>query len=226
MIADVTRVLCIDPHPFVGEWLAHRLGQAGYHVHAVAAGAGEAVALADNHQASIVVLEASSPDGDAFSAADDLARRRPHVGVLFFTASLSARLVWQALDAGALAVFGKSDPPDAVVAGVRAVTRAAYAFGPSVLALCPELKRLDARPRGAERPSQSARPRAMGDLTLREQEVLRLLAQGLQRRDIASRIHRSPKTVDKHRAAVMRKLDIHDRAKLVLFAIREGIVTP
>lgn len=224
MLKETTRVLCVDPHPFVGEWLGRRLAEAGLELAATASNPDEALVLADMHQARVVVMEASATGVDPISITRDITRRRPHVRVVFLSAAVRTRLVWGALDAGAAGFFGKVDDPEAVIAGIRAVARDHYAFGPSVIAACPELRRLDGKPTRAMRPPEIERPAAIAELTLREQEVLRLLAQGFQRSDIANRIHRSPKTVDKHRAAVMRKLDIHDRAKLVLFAVREGLV--
>ncbi|HZW10255.1 MAG TPA: response regulator transcription factor [Phycisphaerales bacterium] len=224
MIKETTRVLCMDPHPLVGEWLRWRLGQAGLELTACSASPDEALALADRHEARVIVMEATAPGVDPLSIAGDLARRRQRLRIVFLSGSVRARLIWGALDAGASAYFGKADEPESIVAGIRAAARDLYAFGASVVAACPELRRLDGKPIRSLRPPEVERPSAIAELTLREQEVLRLLAQGYQRSDIANRIHRSPKTVDKHRAAVMRKLDIHDRAKLVLFAVREGLV--
>jgi DNA-binding NarL/FixJ family response regulator len=224
MMKESTKVLCLDPHPLVAEWLRWRLADVGLELAAKSVTPDDALALADQYEAKVVVMEASAPGVDPLSVAGDLSRRRSHVRIVFLSASVRDRLVWGALDAGATAFFGKSDDPESVVSGIRAASRDLYAFGASVVALCPELRRLDGKPIRALRPPEVERPSAIAELTLREQEVLRLLAQGYQRADIANRIHRSPKTVDKHRAAVMRKLDIHDRAKLVLFAVREGLV--
>ena len=64
----------------------------------------------------------------------------------------------------------------------------------------------------------------LDSLSPREQEVLRMIGRGMSRSEIAAALCRSPKTVDGHREKVMEKLDIHDRAELVRFAIREGLV--
>jgi DNA-binding NarL/FixJ family response regulator len=61
-------------------------------------------------------------------------------------------------------------------------------------------------------------------LTAREQQILRMIGKGMSRAEIAKTLHRSPKTVDAHRAAIMEKMDIHDRVELALYAVREGLV--
>ena len=86
-----------------------------------------------------------------------------------------------------------------------------FAFGPKVLETC--------RPEGdAKRPTTK-----LDLLTERERQVLRLIGKGMTRNDIAKSIHRSPKTVDNHRASIMTKLDIHDRVELARYAIAEGL---
>ena len=63
-------------------------------------------------------------------------------------------------------------------------------------------------------------------LTLREREVLQLIAEGCSNKDAAAKLHLSPKTVETHRRSIMEKLDLHNVAQLTRYAIREGIVSP
>lgn len=220
------RVVCVDDHWLVAEWLTERLQGAGFELSASITAADELISAVDNHDAGVVIMDVSLPGGDPFAMVADLDRRRPHVRTIFLSASVTAHNVRAALEARACGYFGKSDHPDEILAGVRATARDRYAFGSSVLAVCPQLRDLVGKPRRSTTAPELSADGGIASLTAREQEVLRLLAQGLQRTAIAERLHRSPKTVDKHRAAVMRKLDIHDRAELVLYAVREGFVTP
>lgn len=216
------RILCADPHPLVADWLRRAMDDA---VVEHLADTESLVDRAEEVEPDVVVTEACANGADPLTLTGDLTRSHPGIGVLVLSAAVRAPLVWSAIEAGVTAYFGKADPPQRIVRGVSAAASGSVAFGDSVLELCPELRRFEGQPRRAVRAPEIRRACPADALTLREQEVLRLLAQGLQRADIASRLHRSPKTVDKHRAAVMRKLDIHDRAKLVLFAVREGLVT-
>ena len=123
------------------------------------------------------------------------------------------RFIDRALDAGAWGYLSKSDDPDSVAEAIRQVRGGAFAFGPKVLERC--------QPPG---PGRAERPATKLDLlTPREVQILSLIGKGLSRVDIAEALHRSPKTVDNHRAAIMEKLGIRDRVELARYAISEGL---
>lgn len=140
--------------------------------------------------------------------------------------SVTVHNIRAALEARCCGYFGKSDHLDEIVAGVRSAAADRSAFGSSVLDVCPQLLSIVGKPRRSTPPPDLGGDAGVARLTPCEQEVVRLLGHGLHRAAIAEELHRRPKTVDAHRAAVIRKLDIHDRAELVLYAVGEGVVTP
>jgi DNA-binding NarL/FixJ family response regulator len=106
---------------------------------------------------------------------------------------------------------------DTIIDGIRQVHDGQFCFSPKVQERCQPAK---AGKRGKIEPP----PSKLDTLTPREQEVLRMIGKGLSRAEIAETMCRSPKTIDGHRESIMEKLGIHDRAELVRFAIREGLV--
>ncbi|MHC5025446.1 MAG: response regulator [Planctomycetota bacterium] len=206
------RVLSVDDHAFLGEGLKTRLEvEADIEFVGWIESADTLVASVREHEADVVLLDIEMPGRDPFDAVRDLKSASENTKVIFLSAYIRDTYLDEALQAGAWGYLGKSDEPDAVVAAIRQVMNDEFAFGPKVLESC--------RPEGtAERPTTK-----LDLLTERERQVLRLIGQGLSRNDIATSIHRSPKTVDNHRASIMTKLDIHDRVELARYAIAEGI---
>jgi DNA-binding NarL/FixJ family response regulator len=165
----------------------------------------------------IVLLDIEMPGCDPFEAADDVRRQYAETRVIFLSAYVRDHYINAAIKSGAWGYFSKADDTDAIVDGIRSAVRGKFAFGPKVQARC--------KPSQAPRRGEVTPPTTRLDaLSPREQEVLRLIGRGLGRSEIAEALCRSPKTVDGHREKIMEKLDIHDRAELVRFAIREGLV--
>lgn len=170
------------------------------------------------HKPDIVLLDIEMPGGDPFEALDDLRRAHPDVRAILLSAYVRDHYIDQAYKCGAWGYLSKSDASDAVVDGIRRVARGELAFSPEVLARTkPETK---PRKRG-EKPVVTSR---LASLTDRELQLLRMMAKGMSRTDIAEELCRSPMTVDNHRKSIMKKLEINDRAELVRFAIAEGLV--
>jgi DNA-binding NarL/FixJ family response regulator len=144
-------------------------------------------------------------------------RLHPETRVIILSAYVRDHYISAAFKAGAWGFFSKSDEVSQIIDGIRKVKRGEFAFGPKVQERCQPAK--NAR-RGQLAPPSSK----IESLTSREQEELRLIGKGLSRSEIAKTLSRSPKTIDGHRESIMEKLDIHDRAELVRFAIREGMV--
>jgi DNA-binding NarL/FixJ family response regulator len=228
------RVVSVEDHWLVSEWLQARLHHAGMKLVARLPSADQLVETCRDNPVDIVIVDITIPGSDPFVAVDALLRDMPGVNVLFLTASTSEHHLTAALNSGALGYFSKLDETASIVDGVRAVSAGRYAFGETILKRFPELnesvgktrQQTDMRRDSVTGDSGGNVEPGFAELTPREQEVLRLLGQGFQRSQIAKTLNRSPKTIDKHRAAIMRKLDINDRAKLVLYAVREGIVSP
>jgi two-component system response regulator NreC len=165
----------------------------------------------------IVLLDIEMPGPDPFEAADELRRHCPEVRTIFLSAYIRDHYISAAVKAGAWGYFSKSEDAVTLIKGIRRVAEGEFSFSPKVQERC--------RPTARARRGQLTPPSTKLDaLTAREQEVLRMIGRGMPRSEIAETLCRSPKTIDGHRESIMEKLNIHDRAELVRFAIREGLV--
>jgi two-component system response regulator NreC len=213
-----TRILCVDDHAFVAEGLRARLAmERDLEVVGWVSSADEAVDAAVAHAANLVILDIEMPGADAFDILAELRRRCPEVKVVILSAYVRDHYIDAALRGGAFGYVSKADDPDALIAAIRAASSGKFAMGPKVLERCQPSA---AETRGRAGPKSSR----LEQLTPRELQVLKLIARGMSRVQIARSIHRSPKTVDNHRAAIMQKLNISDRVELARFALSEGLV--
>ncbi len=212
------RVLCVDDHSFLIEGLAARFDlESDLEFVGSLPNAERLVSEVKESRPDIVLLDIEMPGPDPFEAADDLRRQCPDVRTVFLSAYVRDHYISAAVKAGAWGYFSKSEDADTIVKGIRRVAGGDFAFSPKVQERC--------RPaRGAKRGQVVPPSSKLEALTSREQEVLRMIGKGLTRSEIAETMCRSPKTIDGHRESIMEKLAIHDRAELVRFAIREGLV--
>lgn len=214
-----TRILSVDDHAFLIDGLQARIDvEDDMTLVGRLTSAEGLTAEVKRVQADVVLLDIEMPGPDSFEALDDLRRACPHARTIMLSAYVRDHYIDAAYKAGAWGYLLKSDPPDAIVEGVRAVTRGELAFSPDVERRAQPMTRKHAPDR--EKPVSR-----LGLLTTREQQILRMIAKGMSRTDIASELCRSPMTVDNHRKSIMKKLGINDRADLVRYAIAEGIVS-
>lgn len=211
------RVLCVDDHAFLAEGMKSRLSlEADMEFVGwleSAEGLPEAVRRL---QADVVLLDIEMPGPDVFEVVADLRRSNPQVRTIMLSAFVRDHYIDAAVKAGAWGYLSKSDTPGSVVNAIRKAVRDEFAFGPMVLERCGPGRST----RGERQDGPASR---LQDLTPRETQILRLIGKGMSRVEIATTIHRSPKTVDNHRAAIMLKLAIHDRVELARYALREGL---
>lgn len=216
MNATALRVLCVDDHAFIAEGLKARfalepdLEFAGWLPSTT-----DVLSRIAELRVSIVLLDIDLPGPDPFELLGDVARQFPEVRVLILSAHVRDQYIDAAIQAGAWGYLSKSDAPDEVVLAIRRAVRGEFAFGPRVQERC------HVAPRNTD--GAAKRSSRLDQLTPRELQLLRMIGKGLSRTRIAQLLHRSPKTVDNHRAAIMEKLGIRDRVELVRFAIREGL---
>lgn len=211
------RVLCVDDHAFLAEGMKSRLSlEADMEFVGwleSAEGLPEAVRRL---QADVVLLDIEMPGPDVFEVVADLRRSNPQVRTIMLSAFVRDHYIDAAVKAGAWGYLSKSDTPGSVIKAIRKAVRDEFAFGPMVLERCGPGRST----RGERQDGPASR---LQDLTPRETQILRLIGKGMSRVEIATTIHRSPKTVDNHRAAIMLKLAIHDRVELARYALREGL---
>lgn len=208
------RVLSVDDHAFMAEGLRSRLSlESDMELVGRLESADALVEEATRARADVILLDIEMPGRDPFEALQDLRRRCPDVKVIMFSAYVRDHYVDTAVKSGAWGYLSKSDSPDTVVEAIRKASGGEFAFGPKVL------ERVQPGEPGEHQGAASR----LETLTPTELSILRMIARGLSRVEIAKSMHRSPKTVDNHRAAMMEKLGIHSRVELARFAIREGL---
>jgi len=213
------RILVVDDHALVREMLATRLAAEDFlTVVGAVADADAAVATAGQTTPDVVLMDIDMPGMSAFDAVREIKALAPCARILFLSGYLNDSYIEQALVLEASGFLSKSESIDSIVAAVRAVARGRVCFSPEVQ------KRLVVDAGGAR--LATARHSRIEMLTDRERQILRYLAQGLTKKEIARVVGISPKTVDQHSAHLMGKLDIHDRVELARFAIREGLLEP
>jgi len=207
------RLLCVDDHAFLAEGIKTRLSlEEDMEFVGWIESVGELSREIRRTDANIVLLDIEMPGTDSFEVLRNIKREHAGTRVIMFSAFVRDHYIDAAVKGGAWGYVSKSDTPTSVVEAIRKVSRGEFGFGPKVLQRC--------RTGGRNGTEPSSR---LGQLSPRELGVLRLIAKGMSRTDIAETIHRSPKTVDNHRAAIMAKLKIHDRVELARFALREGL---
>lgn len=218
-MSDPCRILLVDDHSLFREGLRAILGSRPHFAVVGEAGTvAEAVRLAETLAPDVILLDISLPDGNGLEVLRRLEEegRRPRVLVV----SMHARLdgIAESFRAGALGYIVKDSGAEQLLQGLAAVWRGERYLDSAV---APEvLLRLDAY---AVRRSQGQDP-AYGSLTRREQQVLRLLAEGRSVADIAAALFISRKTVENHRANICGKLNLKNLAELVHYAARLGLI--
>lgn len=211
------RILLADDHTLVRETLGRWLANSdSITVIAQVSNSDDAITIAAREEPDIVVLDINMPGADVFEAARIIRIRSPKSKIIFLSAFHLDRYIEQALAAGALGYVTKGESPETLERAIRAVASGGVYFSPDVQARIV----IDV---SGPRLVDTAQTRA-SMLTPRELEVLRYLATGLSKKEIADKLDLSIGTINNHAANLMRKLDIHDRVKLTHFAIREGLI--
>jgi DNA-binding NarL/FixJ family response regulator len=179
----------------------------------------QAVALAEQLQPEIVILDITMPELNGLEAARQILKAVPGVQVLILSMHESEELVQDILDIGAQGYILKSDAGRELAAAVQAL-RGREPFFTSRVAQIALRAHLNKRHSGHAQPSPDGTP------TPREREVLQLLAEGKTNKAVASALGISVMTVETHRANIMHKLGAHSIADLVHYAVRNKIITP
>jgi DNA-binding NarL/FixJ family response regulator len=181
-----------------------------------AADGAEAIALARELGPDVVLMDVRMPNVDGIEATRRIVDGSEHAPrVLVLTTFDLDEYVYEALRAGASGFLLKDAPEEQLVSGIRIVAGGASLFAPAVT------RRLIERFAGGSPPVP---PAALGELTPRELEVLRLVARGLSNAEIAAELVLSEHTAKTHVAHILDKLDLRDRVQAVVLAYESGIV--
>jgi len=209
-------LLLVDDHTLLRKMLGDRLeNEPDMAVVGIVGNADDAVTEAIKLKPDIIMMDIDMPGLACFDAARTIGAQCPNTRIIFLSAFFNDRYIEQALVVEAAGYLTKSEPPESVVSAVRAAASGRSYFSPQVQS------RIVVGSNGT-RLALKKRSR-VSTLTERELEVLRYVARGMSKKQIAKTMHISAKTVNNHTTHVMAKLDIHDRVELARFAIREGL---
>jgi two-component system, NarL family, response regulator NreC len=208
-----TRVILADDHVMVRQSLRALLEREDFLVLGEAADGREAVRLVLSTNPDVAIMDISMPLFNGLDAAMELSRTYPNTKVILLTQHDEKPYVAQALRCGVKGYVLKNQAANDLVRAVREVSRGQVYLSPGVARAVVESY---ADPVRANDPP----------LSLRERQVLQLIAEGKTTKQIAKLLGVSAKTVESHRTKLMQKLDIHEIAGLARYAIRHGLVQP
>jgi DNA-binding NarL/FixJ family response regulator len=204
------RIVIADDHVIFRQGLLNLLRTADNIIVAGSAGTGsEAVALIEKERPDVAVLDISMPGLDGFSILEEAKKMSCPARIIFLTMHNDIPIVKRAIRRGAAGFVLKDNAFEDLIYAITAVYSGGVFISPSV----------SGRVVGNVEDDQKAPV-----LTVREREVLKLIASGLTNKQTASRLFISIKTVETHRTNLMQKLDIHTTADLVRYAMRTGIL--
>ena len=207
------RILLAEDHVMFRQGLRVLLEQAGMAVIGEASDGQEALRLAHEHRPDVAVLDIAMPHLNGLETARRLREAVPQTKIILLTMHTEEPYVLEALQAGAVGYVLKTQAAVDIVQAIREAMQGAIYLSPRVANAV-----VQAYLTGASLPPDP--------LTSREREILQHIAEGQTTKEIAAHLRLSVKTVESHRINLMRKLDMHETASLVRYAIRRGLTTP
>jgi DNA-binding NarL/FixJ family response regulator len=213
------RILVADDHEVVRRGLCALLqSRPEWDICGEAADGREAVEKSQNLKPDAVIIDIGMPTLNGLEATRRILKANPHIRVLVLTLHDSDQIIREVLDAGARGFLLKSDAARDLISAVQALRRDNTYFTSRVAEMVLE---------GYLKPPSKAVPLAplRSRLTPREREVVQLIAEGKSTKEVAVALQLSVKTAETHRSNIMRKLELHSVSDLVLYAVRNNIVT-
>jgi DNA-binding NarL/FixJ family response regulator len=208
------RILLADDHVLMRRGMRSLLEtEEDWAVCGEAANGREAVEMAVNLKPDIAVLDLSMPELNGLEAAREILQKVPQTEVLIFTMHETEELMREVLASGARGCVLKTDIEQHLVAAVRAVLQHSLYFSSKASQTLKGVLNKD----GGD-------PAAPDALTEREREIVQLLAQAKSNKEIAAALDISVRTVETHRATIMRKLEINSIVELVHYAVRKKLI--
>jgi two-component system response regulator NreC len=207
------RIVLADDHVLVRQGLKSLLEREKFQVVAEASDGQDAVRLSETHHPDIAVLDISMPTLNGIVAARELSRCCTKTKAILLTQHEEDQYIYEALEAGVKGYVLKNQVASDLIHAIQQVSRGEFYLSPGISRAVVEAYR-----------SKSDRP--VDPLTVRERQVLQLIAEGKSTKDTASLLGISVKTAESHRMRLMQKLDIHETASLVRYAVRRGLVEP
>lgn len=210
-----TRILICDDHTLFVEGIKAMLrNESSLEIVGEARDGRQAVELVKELKPDLLLMDVSMPDMNGFDATQRVRELDPNIKVLILTMHDEEELVARCLEAGAAGYIIKDAPASQLLYAIEMVKKGERYLSPVVL------KQVVAGYVKNSNVPQTSYDR----LSPREREVLKLLAEGLSVKEIATRLNLSVKTVDVHKTNLMKKIDVHDRTELIKYAIRQKLI--
>ncbi|MDD2316347.1 MAG: response regulator transcription factor [Desulfobacterales bacterium] len=218
-MAQQKSVLIVDDHPLFREGLKYIIGRnERFKVVGEAENAAGALHEAKKLNPDIILVDISLPDKSGIQLTYELKKQQPQVMIMIVSMHSKIDYIAEAFQAGAKGYVAKESAAERLVQGLEAIVNGEFFLDSSVsLQVVENLMKFpvkEARITDAE----------YGALTPREQEIMRMLAEGVGPKEIADKLCISPKTVENHRANIMKKLDLHSTMELVRYAAKLGLI--
>lgn len=207
----MVRILLADDHAVVREGVRSLLERNGHRVVAEASDGLEAVRLAQSTSCDVAVIDIGMPGLNGLDAARVMLQQRPALRIVLLTMYTEDAYVMQALRAGVRAYVLKTQAASDLLGAIQAAVAGETYLSPGIS-------------EGVIDAALSGNGMAADPLTARERQVLQLVSEGHTTKEVANVLGISVKTADTHRASIMRKLDIHETAGLVRYAVRSGLI--
>ncbi|HZT29095.1 MAG TPA: response regulator transcription factor [Bryobacteraceae bacterium] len=211
------RVLLVDDHTLFRQGIRTLIGaEPQMEVVGEAASAGDAIPKATELRPDVVLMDVGMPGVSCFEATRQIRRQRPETRILFLSMYDDDDYLAQGMESGGCGYVLKDSPAEQLVEAICEAHRGGSYLSPRMVSHLVDDFRCRVK-------SENRQPR-FGTLTRRELEILKILAEGSSVKEIAAVLNLSVKTVEAHKFNLMRKLDIHNKAQLVQYAIQKKII--
>lgn len=212
-------ILLVDDHPLFREGLKALIARnSKFEVVGEAGNAADGLQMALTIKPDLIIIDISLPDKSGIDLTRSIRSALSETKIIIVSMHSKINYITEAFQAGALGYVIKESATDKLLQGLEAVSKGDYFLDSSLSQKV--VSRL------IEFPAKEAKitDERYGALTPREQQVMRLLAEGLSTKEIAANLFISPKTVENHRASIMDKLDLHNTIDLVRYAAKLGLI--
>ena len=211
------RILLADDHTVVRQGLRKVLEERpDWEVVAEAGDGREAVRLAEQHKPDVAILDVAMPLLNGIEATRQIAKRVPVTRILVLSMHADEAYVMRAMQAGATGYMVKDSAGKELLKAVETVAAGRRYFSPAIEKLVQDENAVRAGAGFADR---------YETLSAREREIFQLIAEARSNKEVAALLDISPATVETHRARILQKLDVHNIAEVVLYAVRRGIIS-
>ena len=213
---NLIKIVLVDDHPIVLTGIRNALSnRPEFEIVGEATTGQEAIRIANETKPHVVVMDISLPVMNGLEATKQIRKSLPGTQVLVLTMHENKEYVLEIIKSGAQGYLLKDSSPADLISAIETVHQGESFFSPSITQmLVKELRH----------PNRLSRRQAIPILTDRENDVLQLIAQGFTNKEIAGKLQVSIRTVQSHRDAIMKKVNLFTVAQLTAFALRQGLI--